>query len=35
MVVIDADGIKAALFVDALVGQHQVVIKSLGRTIVA
>ena len=26
---IDADGIKAALFVDALVGQHQVVIKSL------
>jgi two-component system chemotaxis sensor kinase CheA len=29
MVVIDADGIRAALFVDALVGQHQVVIKSL------
>lgn len=29
MVVIDADGVKAALFVDALVGQHQVVIKSL------
>ncbi len=29
MVVLDADGIKAALFVDALVGQHQVVIKSL------
>ena len=29
MVVIDADGIQAALFVDALVGQHQVVIKSL------
>lgn len=29
MVVIDADGIKAALYVDALVGQHQVVIKSL------
>jgi two-component system chemotaxis sensor kinase CheA len=29
MVVIEADGIKAALFVDALVGQHQVVIKSL------
>lgn len=29
MVVIDADGINAALFVDALVGQHQVVIKSL------
>ena len=29
MVVVDADGIRAALFVDALVGQHQVVIKSL------
>lgn len=29
MVIIDADGIRAALFVDALVGQHQVVIKSL------
>ena len=29
MVVLDADGSKAALFVDALVGQHQVVIKSL------
>lgn len=29
MVVVDADGIVAALFVDALVGQHQVVIKSL------
>lgn len=29
MVVIDADGVKAALFVDALLGQHQVVIKSL------
>ncbi len=29
MVVLDADGTKAALFVDALVGQHQVVIKSL------
>ncbi|MGE5469998.1 MAG: chemotaxis protein CheW [Bacteroidota bacterium] len=29
MVIIDADGAKAALFVDALVGQHQVVIKSL------
>lgn len=29
MVVIDADGIRAALFVDALIGQHQVVIKSL------
>ncbi|MFC5303356.1 chemotaxis protein CheW [Azospira restricta] len=29
MIVLDADGAKAALFVDALVGQHQVVIKSL------
>ncbi|MCG2578815.1 chemotaxis protein CheW [Dechloromonas sp. XY25] len=29
VVVVDADGIKAALFVDALLGQHQVVIKSL------
>lgn len=29
MVVLEADGIKAALLVDALVGQHQVVIKSL------
>jgi two-component system chemotaxis sensor kinase CheA len=29
MVVLEADGIKAALFVDALLGQHQVVIKSL------
>lgn len=29
MVVLTADGAKAALFVDALVGQHQVVIKSL------
>lgn len=29
MVVLDADGVKAALFVDALLGQHQVVIKSL------
>ncbi|MCK6411239.1 MAG: chemotaxis protein CheW [Azonexus sp.] len=29
MVVLEADGAKAALFVDALVGQHQVVIKSL------
>jgi two-component system chemotaxis sensor kinase CheA len=29
MVVVEADGIKAAMFVDALVGQHQVVIKSL------
>ncbi len=29
MVVVEADGIKAALFIDALVGQHQVVIKSL------
>lgn len=29
MVVLDADGTRAALFVDALIGQHQVVIKSL------
>jgi two-component system chemotaxis sensor kinase CheA len=29
MVVIETDGARAALFVDALVGQHQVVIKSL------
>ena len=29
MVVLEADGVKAALFVDALIGQHQVVIKSL------
>lgn len=29
MVVLDADGTKAVLYVDALVGQHQVVIKSL------
>ncbi|MES2770644.1 MAG: chemotaxis protein CheW [Pseudomonadota bacterium] len=29
MIVLDADGTKAALFVDALLGQHQVVIKSL------
>ena len=29
MVILEADGSKAALFVDALVGQHQVVIKSL------
>ena len=29
MVVLDADGTKTVLFVDALVGQHQVVIKSL------
>lgn len=29
MVVLNADGASAALFVDALVGQHQVVIKSL------
>ena len=29
MVILDADGCKAALFVDELVGQHQVVIKSL------
>jgi two-component system chemotaxis sensor kinase CheA len=29
MLVLDADGAKVVLFVDALVGQHQVVIKSL------
>ncbi len=29
LIVLDADGAKAALFVDALIGQHQVVIKSL------
>ena len=29
MVVLEVDGVKAALFVDALLGQHQVVIKSL------
>jgi len=29
MVILEADGAKIALFVDALVGQHQVVIKSL------
>jgi len=29
MVVVEADGTRAALFVDALLGQHQVVIKSL------
>ena len=29
VIVIESDGLKAALFVDALVGQHQVVIKSL------
>lgn len=29
MVILEADGAKAALFVDGLVGQHQVVIKSL------
>lgn len=29
MVILEADGTKAALFVDALIGQHQVVIKSL------
>ncbi|MCB1959167.1 MAG: chemotaxis protein CheW [Rhodocyclaceae bacterium] len=29
MVVVETDGIKAALFVDELIGQHQVVIKSL------
>lgn len=29
MIVLDADGAKVVLFVDALIGQHQVVIKSL------
>ncbi|HQF31704.1 MAG TPA: chemotaxis protein CheW [Hyphomicrobiales bacterium] len=29
MVVLEADGQSAALFIDQLVGQHQVVIKSL------
>jgi two-component system chemotaxis sensor kinase CheA len=29
MIVIEADGTRAALFVDAMLGQHQVVIKSL------
>jgi two-component system chemotaxis sensor kinase CheA len=29
MVILEADGVKAALFVDAMVGQQQVVIKSL------
>jgi len=29
MIILEADGIKAAMFVDAMVGQHQVVIKSL------
>jgi two-component system, chemotaxis family, sensor kinase CheA len=29
MVILESDGIKAALFVDAMVGQQQVVIKSL------
>lgn len=29
MIILDADGSRAALFVDALIGQHQVVIKSL------
>lgn len=29
MIVLETDGIRAALFVDAMVGQHQVVIKSL------
>ena len=29
LVIIESDGSKAALFVDELVGQHQVVIKSL------
>ncbi|MEW6164168.1 MAG: chemotaxis protein CheW [Pseudomonadota bacterium] len=29
MIILETDGVKAALFVDAMVGQHQVVIKSL------
>jgi two-component system chemotaxis sensor kinase CheA len=29
MVILESDGVKKALFVDELVGQHQVVIKSL------
>jgi two-component system chemotaxis sensor kinase CheA len=29
MIILETDGAKAALFVDAMVGQHQVVIKSL------
>jgi two-component system chemotaxis sensor kinase CheA len=29
MVVLEADGQSAALFIDQLIGQHQVVIKSL------
>lgn len=29
LVILDAEGSKAAMFVDALIGQHQVVIKSL------
>jgi len=29
LVILDAEGRKAAMFVDALIGQHQVVIKSL------
>jgi two-component system chemotaxis sensor kinase CheA len=29
MVILESDGVKRALFVDELVGQHQVVIKSL------
>jgi len=29
MVVVESDGVKAALFVEELIGQHQVVIKSL------
>jgi two-component system chemotaxis sensor kinase CheA len=31
MVILDSEGAKTALFVDALLGQHQVVIKSLER----
>jgi two-component system chemotaxis sensor kinase CheA len=29
MVILESDGVKRALYVDELVGQHQVVIKSL------
>ena len=29
LVILEAEGVKTALFVDDLVGQHQVVIKSL------
>jgi two-component system, chemotaxis family, sensor kinase CheA len=29
MVILECDGVRSALFVDALLGEHQVVIKSL------